>query len=736
MRAVRTVNFRSARFGPANVVTSVRAAVVAAVAVLVTISYVHHLSPVAIVALASIALVLDAVDGWVARRTGWVTDHGARYDMEVDAALILVLSAYVARSLGPWVLVIGLARYVMLAAGLAWPWLRGRVEARYWRKWVAATQGIVLAVAAAGVGPRLLRMSALAVSLVLLTLSFGTEVWELRRTHAGPLREGVRRAAAWTATALAFALVWFALVVPDRLSALTPGAFVRIPVEGLVVVAAVLALPWRAGRVLAAVVGVALAVLTTIRLLDMGFVATLDRPFDPMTDWGYFGPASGVLSDSVGRHWAVAAEIGAVLLVVALLVLVPLALVRLTRLTTRHRGTSARAVGALSLVWIVCAAFHVQVAGGAPLAATSAAGVVVGQVQEVHASLEDRPRFAAQLAARDAQGTAPGSQLLTGLRGKDVLFVFVESYGRVAVQGTHYSPQVDRTLRAGTQALQRAGFGARSAFLTSPTFGGLSWLAHSTLQSGLWVDSQQRYDQLVGSDRFTLSDAFGRAGWRTVVDVPSNTADWPQGSTFYHFDHQYGMYDVGYLGPDFGYATIPDEYTLSKFDRLELAPRDRRPVMAEIDLVSSHTPWAHLPQPVDWNTVGDGSVFDGQLQNSPGPDEVWRTTAGVQAAYSRSIGYSMQSLVTFVQRSHDKNLVLVVLGDHQPAPIVSGTDADHDVPVSVIAHDPAVLDRIAPWGWQHGLLPAPNAPVSPMDSFRNRFLSAYGPVTGTTVAAH
>jgi hypothetical protein len=56
--------------------------------------------------------------------------------------------------------------------------------------------------------------------------------------------------------------------------------------------------------------------------------------------------------------------------------------------------------------------------------------------------------------------------------------------------------------------------------------------------------------------------------------------------------------------------------------------------------------------------------------------------------------------------------------------------------VSIIAHDPAVLDRIAPWGWQQGLLPAPNAPVSPMDSFRNRFLSAYGPVTGTTVAAH
>ena len=68
-----------------------------------------------------------------------------------------------------------------------------------------------------------------------------------------------------------------------------------------------------------------------------------------------------------------------------------------------------------------------------------------------------------------------------------------------------------------------------------------------------------------------------------------------------------------------------------------------------------------------------------------------------------------------------------MLGDHQPATIVSGTDAGHDVPVSVVAHDPKVLDRIDPWGWQHGLHPAPDAPVWRMDSFRDRFVRAYGP---------
>ena len=81
--------------------------------------------------------------------------------------------------------------------------------------------------------------------------------------------------------------------------------------------------------------------------------------------------------------------------------------------------------------------------------------------------------------------------------------VFVESYGRVAVEDSWFAPQVDRTLTAATAHLGRLGFHARSGWLGSPTFGGISWLAHSTLQTGLWIDSQQRYDQVLGTDRFT-----------------------------------------------------------------------------------------------------------------------------------------------------------------------------------------------------------------------------------------
>jgi hypothetical protein len=329
-------------------------------------------------------------------------------------------------------------------------------------------------------------------------------------------------------------------------------------------------------------------------------------------------------------------------------------------------------------------------------------------------------------AAADPYHVTPAADLLTGLRGKDVIVAFVESYGQVAVQGSTFSPGVDAVLRAGTAQLDAAGYGSRSAFLTSPTFGGISWLAHSTLESGLWIDNQKSYNDLVTTDRSTLASLFRKAGWRTVADVPSNEKDWPEGKTFYQYEQIYDDRNVGYKGPNFSYASMPDQYIWSTFQRLELA-RPHAPVMAEIDLVSSHTPWAPLPQMVPWDKVGNGAIFDPQPAQGRSATAVWQDANQVRAAYGQSIEYSLSALISWVQTYPDPNLVLVVLGDHQPATIVSGQGADHNVPVSIIAHDPAVLDRISAWGWQPGLLPGPDAPVWRMNWFRDRFLSAYGP---------
>ena len=95
------------------------------------------------------------------------------------------------------------------------------------------------------------------------------------------------------------------------------------------------------------------------------------------------------------------------------------------------------------------------------------------------------------------------------------------------------------------------------------------------------------------------------------------------------------------------------------------------------------------------------------------------------AAYRTSIAYSLNSLLSFVERQRTDDLVVVLLGDHQPSTIISGYGGNRDVPISILARDPRVLDAIADWGWQAGLRPDAGAPVWPMADFRNRFLSAF-----------
>lgn len=527
-------------------------------------------------------------------------------------------------------------------------------------------------------------------------------------------------------TGLSAALLVLALTAPNRLEDMSVAAFVRLPVELLVYVAIVLAIPARTGRArtaVAVVAGVVLGVISVFKLLDIGFLQALNRPFDPLIDWRYAGSLVETVRGSAEGPWGNVLLAGAGLVIVGLLVLLPLSVLRITNATLRHRTATTALVAALLPLWLLLSLLDVR-AGTDRLASGDAAVYALGQVTRVPSQLRDQRQFA-EAAATDPMRDVPARDLLTGLRGKDVLVAFVESYGRVAVEGSSFSPGINQVLDTGTRRLERQGFVTRSAYLTSPTFGALSWLAHATLQSGLWVDTQQRYDHLVTSSRRTLTSLFGRAGWRTVAVVPANNRDWPQGA-FYGFDHVYDSRNVGYRGPRFGYPTMPDQYTLEAFHRLELASDDRAPVMAEIDLITSHAPWSRTPRMLPQDEVGDGSVYDGMPETLASETDIWPSPERVRAAYGASIEYSLRSVLSFLTSRGNRDLVVVLLGDHQPATIVSGEDPGYDVPVTLIARDPAVTDRIADWGWDEGLRPAADGPVWRMDVFRDRFLAAFG----------
>jgi len=179
--SVALARSRAHRFGPANAVTAARSALIGIVTALVVTSLTQPVSSALIAALVAPALALDAVDGWVARRTGSATPLGARFDMEADAFLILVLSVVDVRIVGGWILAIGLMRYAFAAAGWLFPWLRATVPFRYWRKVVAAVCGVTLAAIATGLLPSPVDVLVGVVALGLLIESFGRDViWLIR----------------------------------------------------------------------------------------------------------------------------------------------------------------------------------------------------------------------------------------------------------------------------------------------------------------------------------------------------------------------------------------------------------------------------------------------------------------------------------------------------------------------------------------------------------------------------
>ncbi|CAN5370499.1 hypothetical protein BH09ACT4_BH09ACT4_18470 [soil metagenome] len=525
-------------------------------------------------------------------------------------------------------------------------------------------------------------------------------------------------------TIIAIVLLAALPLLPGVLATGSPSALVRLPVESIIAILLLALLPWRRVRsVVAAIFGAFVVVALAVAVLDVAFKYALDVPFDP-NDWRQVGDGFGVIQDSIGAPAAIAVLALIAVLAVATAVALAWAALRVDAAARGQRGRGRAAISGVAAVWVVASLAGSQLVAGQPAAASASVDSITSAASIASQTLSAQQSVAAQIRD-DPYRTVPASQLLTSLRGKDVIIAFVESYGKVALDDPSISGAVEQVLHDGQSQLTAAGYSSQSAWLTSPTFGGVSWLAHSTLESGLWINKQSIYDKVVATDRFTLSDAFGAAGWNTVSDVPSDTHPWKVGTSFYHYGTLLDTNNVEYHGPSFGYARIPDQYTWKYFSDTQLAP-GHEPVMAEIDFVSSHTPWAPLPELVPWNEIGDGSIYSSQLAGQETTSDIWSDPIRIKQAYGRSIQYSLGALFSFVQNSDDPNLVLIVLGDHQPAAVVSGDNASRDVPISVISKDPAVFDAISAWKWEDGMLPSAGAPLWRMDEFRDRFLGAFG----------
>lgn len=519
----------------------------------------------------------------------------------------------------------------------------------------------------------------------------------------------------WWTLVLAVAAVLAALLLPDRLSGFTRAAFETAPLEaaGLVAILAA-AGGWLAGPA-ALLAGLALALAVVLKIADAASHASIGRPFDPVLDFHLLASVENLLRGAIGSTGSIAAVAGAGLAVAALVVALVAAAARI--------GTALRSRGTATAGTVAAAAGAIVVAGaalGTPTVDWPSARLLAGHATGVVTSWRDLDAFRQEMAV-DAAAGIPPERLLSGLAGKDVLVVFIESYGRSAVEDPRYAPEIRSVLADGTRAISQAGLSTRTGFLTSTTVGGMSWLAHGTLLSGLRIDSQRRYEALVASPRTSLNALFKRAGWRTVALAPAITMPWPE-SRWFGYDAVYPAADLGYRGKPFNWVTMPDQFVYAQLERLERTVPDRPRIMAELALVSSHAPWTPVAELVPWDEIGDGTIFNAQAVAGDPPDVVWRDPDRVRLQYRQTLEYALKALAAYAARHAGDDLVIIALGDHQPAPLVTGDDAGRDVPVHVIAKDPAVLKVFEGWGWTDGLVPGIGAPAFPMSDFRDRFV--------------
>lgn len=339
--------------------------------------------------------------------------------------------------------------------------------------------------------------------------------------------------------------------------------------------------------------------------------------------------------------------------------------------------------------------------------------------------------------ARDPTALPPGKSFaaydLKRVAGADVFLIFVESYGAVVYDAPSLNARVAPERKIFADAIAATGREVVSAFVTSPTFGGGSVLAHSTLMTGTKIADMGTYKLLLTQKRDTLSRRFGEAGYRAVALMPGLKRVWPEGA-FYDFAKVYGMRTLNYKGPPFGWWRIPDEYALADLDARErVGTEGRQPLFVFYPTISTHIPFHPTPpyQP-NWARVLSRKPYDrAGLASSLAEKPDW---SDLRPAYGDSVAYTYRYLAGYLRRHAGRDIVFVLLGDHQPASSVSGEGARWDVPVHVIASRTGVLDSLRRDGFVPGLTPAGKA-IAPMQGLTGMLLRAFSSPQGTRVSA-
>jgi len=475
--------------------------------------------------------------------------------------------------------------------------------------------------------------------------------------------------------------------------------------------------PYAAGAVAVLVV-----LFTIVGLGDTTLRLSLGRPLNLYLDVWLLSSVRDLL---VGGLGAVPAVLALVLVSVGFALVTGLLGYVLTSIRVESSVLSARLVG-LGMVVLVGAGLTAErVPALAPHVDAPAVRVVRDQISRFVAMMNEREWFAEALSVSDdSYADLPG--LLSGLEGRDVIVGFIESYGVTALYDPRYASVVGPRLDDFETRMADAGLHVVSGKLVQPSQGGQSWFGHGSMLSGVWLDNQLRYDMLLGSGRETLIDDFRAAGYRTVAVMPAITTAWPEGERF-GYDEIFAAPRMDYAGPPLNWVTMPDQFVWS-FLESSIRGGDDRPLFAELGLISSHAPWTPILHVLDdWEAIGDGAVFAMFEDAGEPPEDLWRDADRIREHYAMSVEYAVHVMAAYAERYVDDRTLLIVLGDHQPAPLITGEGATWDVPVHVISGNRALLEPFLGWGFTEGAWPNPDPDRETLgvDYFRDWFVRAY-----------
>jgi phosphatidylglycerophosphate synthase len=799
-------------------------------------------------ALALLATLLDGVDGRLARRLGWASPLGARFDMEVDALLIvgLALLLWTLDRAGPWVLAAGALRYPFVAAGAFWPWLGRPLPPSKRRQTVCVIQILTLILALVPLLPRTWASLVAAIGLGFLVWSFGLDIgWLARQVRRdsedsrdnrdrrdgqdsrygrdtqdshhsrndqgehgprdggpGPRLErlgirgtlGLLAALALLNAALSFHARWPTLGVEWRWEL---SAEFALLVLGLGLVAAI------RGRPSPGLINL-LAGLLTLLVLGRYFAvmapALYGRPVNLVADATFLPDVLPMILASAPWYWLLGLPLALLVLLGLIFAALRWALGQIKsaldtpgprRLLTLTAGTACAAylVGAVSprLAWeegfarplILDLAGQIQRA--TPLL-TSKFPVAVAEDQAEAPEMPpsptptstvtptpmptSMPRAAHTATPTHAPTTTPRvspvvtptvmETALDRVQGAQVIILFAEAYGAVTFDRPALAAALAPAREELAAALAATGRGAVSARVRSPTFAGVSKLAHASFLTGVEVRDYDAYSRLLDEKGETLVHRFAQAGYRTLAVMPGLKYEgWPE-AAYYGFDAVLDARTLDYRGPEFGWWRIPDQYTLARLDATEFANANRAGIVADTDTdtatgadagagtatgagprtgvgpgtgtdtgtgagtriypprlivlgnISTHAPF-HPPPPYqpDWARLLTAEPF-GPVPPADQEDEAQvreALLADPAGAYARTFDYFLRVLAGWLRLRNDLDLVLLIIGDHQPLAAVSGEGANWEVPVHLITARPALREAFLAAGFIPGLDP-------------------------------